>query len=249
MPKVNAFGGVAVNQHMSKAKQDAQKALIGFQVGGMKNVDNLLDDDPDNDDEAIAAKANPVNFLQGQLLKKNIQGKLNSGLNRKFHIKKLMKKQEKEENPYNFEKQRLMSPTSNQMLGSYLIKNADVQKMDWLYAQFKKRQSGQKPSGNQQSPFGSIDRRAKAANANDWSPLTTTDQNYQGNHLQSIKNGKVPQSRDGHTGIIHKGMLIIFGGDRHHMPFNDTHIFDILAELKSRELAIPQDLEGDAYHL
>ena len=119
---------------MAKAKQDAQKALIGFKVGGMKNVENLMDSDPDNDDCAHNAASNPVNFLQGQLLKKSIGNKLNKGLKRKFHIKSIMKKQELEENPYKFEKERLMSPTSNQMLGGYLIKNADVQKMDWLYA-------------------------------------------------------------------------------------------------------------------
>ena len=53
----------------------------------MKNVENLMDDDPDNDDDAFAAKSNPVNFLQGQLLKKGIQGKLSNGLNRKFRLK------------------------------------------------------------------------------------------------------------------------------------------------------------------
>ena len=89
MPTVknNAYGGIALNQHMTKAKQDAQKVMIGFQVGGMKNVENLMDDDPDNDDDAFAAKSNPVNFLQGQLLKKGIQGKLSNGLNRKFRLK------------------------------------------------------------------------------------------------------------------------------------------------------------------
>jgi len=92
----------------------------------MKNVEHLMDSDPDNDDCAKDPKNNPMNFLNNQLLKKKIGSKLNAGLNRKFHIKNLMKKQEAEENPYKFEKQRLMSPTSNQMLGSYLIKNADV---------------------------------------------------------------------------------------------------------------------------
>ena len=51
-------------------------------------------------------------------------------------------------------------------------------------------------------------------------------------YLKAVKTGKVPQSRDGHTGIIYKGLFIVFGGDRHHMPFNDTHVFDILGELK-----------------
>ena len=44
--------------------------------------------------------------------------------------------------------------------------------------------------------------------------------------------GMIPQQRDGHTGIIYKNYLIIFGGDRHHMPFNDTYVFDIEKEFQ-----------------
>ena len=40
--------------------------------------------------------------------------------------------------------------------------------------------------------------------------------------------------RDGHTGIIYQGMLIVFGGDRHYMSFNDTYIFNIQSEIAKR---------------
>jgi hypothetical protein len=60
-----------------------------------------------------------------------------------------------------------------------------------------------------------------------------------GQRLEGIKTHSTPQSRDGHTGIIYKGLLIIFGGDRHHMPFNDTFIFDLATELKQRNLTVP----------
>lgn len=50
--------------------------------------------------------------------------------------------------------------------------------------------------------------------------------------------GKIPHrrptARDGHTGIIFEGNLVIFGGDRHHMPFNDIFMLDIESELKGR---------------
>jgi hypothetical protein len=36
--------------------------------------------------------------------------------------------------------------------------------------------------------------------------------------------------------MIYKGFLIVFGGDRHHMPFNDTYIFDLATELSIRGL-------------
>ena len=40
-------------------------------------------------------------------------------------------------------------------------------------------------------------------------------------------NKKNPSARDGHCATILDGKLIIFGGDRHHMPFNDLFMLDI----------------------
>jgi len=47
--------------------------------------------------------------------------------------------------------------------------------------------------------------------------------------------GKKPQARDGHSGIMIDGSFFIFGGDRHHMPFNDFYMLDVLIELKEKE--------------
>jgi len=44
----------------------------------------------------------------------------------------------------------------------------------------------------------------------------------------------MPQSRDGHTGLIYDGNLIVFGGDRHHFTFCDTFIFDIKTAMKGK---------------
>ena len=61
-------------------------------------------------------------------------------------------------------------------------------------------------------------------------------------NLANAKNvyGKVqatrPAARDGHSGIIFQGRFIVFGGDRHHMPFNDLHFLRIDQEFESREL-------------
>ena len=46
--------------------------------------------------------------------------------------------------------------------------------------------------------------------------------------------GKRPPARDGHTGIIINDQFFVFGGDRHHMPFNDFHMLDISAEFESK---------------
>lgn len=40
-------------------------------------------------------------------------------------------------------------------------------------------------------------------------------------------NCKYPSARDGHTCTVFGDKMIIFGGDRHHMPFNDLFIFDV----------------------
>ena len=43
--------------------------------------------------------------------------------------------------------------------------------------------------------------------------------------------GKRPAARDGHTGIIFQDNLLVFGGDRHHMPFNDSYVFNLANEV------------------
>jgi len=40
--------------------------------------------------------------------------------------------------------------------------------------------------------------------------------------------GKMPTARDGHSSSLdHRGNMYIFGGDRHHMPFNDLYILPL----------------------
>jgi hypothetical protein len=48
--------------------------------------------------------------------------------------------------------------------------------------------------------------------------------------------GRRPAARDGHTGLVVDDMLIVFGGDRHHMPFNDTFKLDLKAEIMAKGL-------------
>ena len=40
-------------------------------------------------------------------------------------------------------------------------------------------------------------------------------------------NKKVPAPRDGHIAVLFNEKMLIFGGDRHHMPFNDLFMIDI----------------------
>ena len=43
-----------------------------------------------------------------------------------------------------------------------------------------------------------------------------------------------PAARDGHTGIVQGDYFVIFGGDRHHMPFNDIFYLDMKKEFIQR---------------
>lgn len=38
---------------------------------------------------------------------------------------------------------------------------------------------------------------------------------------------KQPAGRDGHSSWLEGDKWIIFGGDRHHMPYNDTYVLDL----------------------
>jgi hypothetical protein len=42
-----------------------------------------------------------------------------------------------------------------------------------------------------------------------------------------IKSGIVPIPRDGHTAVLYKNYMIVFGGDRNKFPFNDLFVFNI----------------------
>ena len=53
---------------------------------------------------------------------------------------------------------------------------------------------------------------------------------------QTKTSGHRPPARDGHTGLVIGSVLFVFGGDRHHMPFNDLHILDLLSEFEDKSL-------------
>ena len=52
-------------------------------------------------------------------------------------------------------------------------------------------------------------------------------------------NGKVaghrPCARDGHSASIYKGRIVIFGGDRHKMSFNDIYLFNLDKAIRDSE--------------
>jgi hypothetical protein len=94
------------------------------------------------------------------------------------------------------------------MMNSFLIKNPDPS-FERCYQVIKRRELQREKNGFQNGEGGS--------------------------DLMATKNsGKRPPARDGHTGIIINGNLFIFGGDRHHMPFNDFYMLDIRSEFEAK---------------
>lgn len=112
-----------------------------------------------------------------------------------------MKKKETDE-----ERKGLTTPTSVTMINSFLIKNAD-QSFDAYFATMKKRRG-----------FGgtSIVGGHGAGGT------------YENKNQVLLVTGKRPAARDGHSATINGDRMYIFGGDRHHMPFNDLHCLNLL---------------------
>jgi len=97
----------------------------------------------------------------------------------------------------------LGTPTSISMQNRFIIKNADPS-FDQYYAQMKKRK---------QHGFGATDHGATNA----------------GESKFGIIRGSKPTARDGHIAVVDSaGTMFVFGGDRHHMPFNDLYMIDLV---------------------
>ena len=118
---------------------------------------------------------------------------------------KLPREEKKVEEEVNLE-----SPTSVSMKNSLLIKHADPS-FD-QYASLKKRKTS----------YG--------YGANIFGLATAT-----GLKGKSRCPGNRPAPRDGHSGIMYNNQyFLVFGGDRHHMPFNDLFALDLEAEFEKR---------------
>lgn len=107
----------------------------------------------------------------------------------------------------------LASPTSVTMQTSFIIKNAD-ESFDAYHQQMKKRKLGAHTEGLGQSMT-----------------MGGATQGSMGNQGGDISYGVVPVSpsaRDGHSAEVSAdGALLVFGGDRHLMPFNDLYMMQL----------------------
>ena len=103
----------------------------------------------------------------------------------------------------------LASPTSVSMQTSYIIKNAD-ESFDAYHQQMKKRKLGQNMDALGNSMPGSA------------------QLGPQGGDVSCGIVPVSPSARDGHSAEVNvDGALLVFGGDRHLMPFNDLYMMQL----------------------
>jgi hypothetical protein len=103
----------------------------------------------------------------------------------------------------------LASPTSISMQNTFIIMNAD-ESFDQYYAHMRKRKAGM--TGNMENSIGH----------NGGSPGANRESIF------GVVSGVAPAARDGHTcEISDGGLMFVFGGDRHHMAFNDLYLLKL----------------------
>jgi len=97
-----------------------------------------------------------------------------------------------------------------------LIKNHNNANFDNYFQMMKKRKTGfgDQPARETDSPSP----LKTATRLSDSVPRT----DYSG-----IIKGRMPAARDGHSAVLIKNLIVIFGGDRHRMPFSDTFVFNV----------------------
>jgi hypothetical protein len=115
----------------------------------------------------------------------------------------------------------LLTPTSISMKNAFIIKNADAS-FDHYYHMMKKRKSPH-ASPSKLTGTGNI-QIAPHTHGGHHSAAAGRDET--GSRVRVISD-KQPPGRDGHSSYMHEGKWLIFGGDRHHMPFNDTYVLDV----------------------
>lgn len=109
----------------------------------------------------------------------------------------------------------LNDPTSVTMQSSFLIKNHALANFDNYLMMMKKRKTNL--GGNLRdcdSPMLGLSPYTKKSTAKKLEVCGTVK-------------GKAPAARDGHSAAVFGEQMIIFGGDRHRMPFADTYSLNI----------------------
>jgi hypothetical protein len=117
------------------------------------------------------------------------------------------------------------------MQSSFLIKNHAVANFDSYLLSMKKRRATVIPTHKD---------GAESPTLGGKSPLLERQKTSFAPQIKKVEvcgviRGKMPAARDGHSAVLHGEQMIIFGGDRHRMPFSDTYSFDLLQQLQDKD--------------
>jgi hypothetical protein len=120
---------------------------------------------------------------------------------------------------------KLEDPTSVTLMNSFLIKNAGKDFENY---------SNQLKLGRRKTfvPNGTMGNSATMGSSSNpyGSPMKREERGSTYGRVMDHR----PAARDGHTGVVINGNLLIFGGDRHHMPFNDLFMLCLDQEFIDR---------------
>jgi hypothetical protein len=117
----------------------------------------------------------------------------------KFNKKKDNLKNKRDD--YDLMRHEINTPTTGNLRNTFVIKNHN-EKFDQYYQQMKKK------------------RHDTLKNSKDLHALSSI-------FNQCLRPCDRPTARDGHSLSIYKNRLYVFGGDRHHMPYNDTFSIEL----------------------
>lgn len=128
---------------------------------------------------------------------------------------------------------KLMDAMSVQMQNSFLIKNHTSANFDAYYQMMRRRRM------YATAPQGFFDKLQTPGKREDSPSLmespeprrnTVMAQNQTKTQEGQVQ-GKMPAARDGHSTVVVNEQLVVFGGDRHRMPFSDTFVYDLRASM------------------
>ncbi len=117
------------------------------------------------------------------------------------------------------------------MKNSLIIKSGDAN-FESYYKNMIKRKLAQAMSN---SLLNSMNSAANGQSPNRYTTMLGEVTSPRSGNVLFVR-GKRPPARDGHTCVIVSDQwFVVFGGDRHHMPFNDLFAMDLEAEFHLKQ--------------
>ena len=109
------------------------------------------------------------------------------------------------------------SPTSHKMKTSFILKHSN-KSFDIYFNEMKRRNQAK---GLVTAANGITHKAGHGAQ------LASSFVRTNGPGAGPIEIRGAPAARDGHSSFVHGDHFFVFGGDRHHMPFNDLYLMKI----------------------